>query len=313
MAIRQRFIDRSRRLSRTLRMIDLAEATAPLGFWELEIDSGQQAWSAGLHRMFGLDCAERLCPGDAEMLFADGAAELQRAIDANRTNRRVYGFDVNVMRVDRVQRVFQMNARNMMGPDGQPNRIVAVVRDISEVRAREQELMASKKQAAEARRQAETDPLTGLANRRRVMEFLDQAILRCSKSEKPASLVMLDIDHFKSVNDTYGHQAGDEVLKQVARIAQGNARSRDLVGRMGGEEFVVCMEDAGHSTVLTVAERLRHAIGRGSAAGQAPPVTVSVGYAVWQPGDSSLTLFARADQALYAAKEGGRNQVRKAA
>ncbi|MFN2101123.1 diguanylate cyclase [Altererythrobacter sp. MF3-039] len=303
----------NRRLSRVTQMLELAQDTAPLGFWEYDPATGAQVWSAGLNRLFGLEDFEELCPGDAEMLLASGVDELRHAISANRDNTGIYSLELNIMRVDGAQRVFRMNARNMRSRDGTINRIVAAVRDVSDVRAREKALRETERRADEARKQAETDPLTGLANRRRVMDFLDKAILKCSQGGKPIALVMLDIDHFKAINDRYGHQVGDEVLKRVANIACQHARKDDLVGRMGGEEFVVCMEGAAHSTVLTIAERLRHAIGKNSAIGNVTGVTVSLGYAVWQAGDTSLTLFARADEALYAAKEGGRNQVRKAA
>ena len=127
------------------------------------------------------------------------------------------------------------------------------------------------------------------------------------------ALVLFDLDHFKSINDTYGHPEGDKVLRKVAEIAQAQARETDLVGRVGGEEFVWIVPGVDEDKAHCLAERLREAIAEQSRIGAIPGVTTSVGCAEMHPGDSSLSLLARADGALYAAKNAGRNRVRMAA
>ena len=115
------------------------------------------------------------------------------------------------------------------------------------------------------------------------------------------------------MNDTHVHLEGDKVLQNVARIASEFTRSGDVVGRVGGEEFVWILPEVNQLLAEQMAERLRQAIAQGSAAGAAPNVTISVGLAQLRSADTSLTLFSRADNALYDAKEGGRNLVKLAA
>ena len=124
------------------------------------------------------------------------------------------------------------------------------------------------------------------------------------------SVAMFDIDHFKRINDTYGHHTGDEVLKRVAAGAAAELRSGDTIGRFGGEEFVIVLPDATADAASKVAERVRHAIGTDSGT---PGVTVSIGVAEMAPGETCDALLRRADDALYLAKNEGRNRMRLAA
>lgn len=170
--------------------------------------------------------------------------------------------------------------------------------------------------AAELRRIALTDELTGLANRRELLASLDRMIASAKRSERPLSIAILDIDRFKRVNDTYGHPAGDEVIKTVGHIATQVMRDQDLVGRLGGEEFVIVFTDTDAQQAIEACERLRRAVADTSILverGVVLNVTLSSGLAQYRDGDDRTTLIARADEALYEAKEGGRDQVRLAA
>ncbi len=159
-----------------------------------------------------------------------------------------------------------------------------------------------------------TDSLTGVFNRRYVSAHLPRLLDRAIDSNKPVSILMFDIDHFKRVNDTFGHDVGDEVLREVAIRSARNLRNFDLVARLGGEEFVVIMPDTDGEAAVMVAERLRQRIGDTSFLISATvgeiTVTVSVGVAVGgRVGDTVDTLIKRADEALYEAKRSGRNCV----
>lgn len=165
-----------------------------------------------------------------------------------------------------------------------------------------------------------TDSLTGLFNRRYLSAHLPRLLDRSGGNNKPVSALLFDIDHFKVVNDTWGHGVGDEVLKEVAQRASRNLRNFDLVARLGGEEFVVIMPDTDGSQAMAVAERLRRRIAEEPFAVSAPvgkiDVTISIGVAVadWtldadgKP-ESGDALLRRADTALYQAKRSGRNRV----
>lgn len=159
-----------------------------------------------------------------------------------------------------------------------------------------------------------TDQLTGLHNRRYMSRHLDNLVASAKKAEKPIAFVIMDIDYFKSVNDTHGHDIGDEVLKEFAARIAANVRGIDLACRYGGEEFVVVMPDTDVAFAYSVSERLRHSIEttpfRISRAPNSLNLTISIGIAGLEgPDDSADALLHRADQALYSAKKAGRNRV----
>jgi len=160
---------------------------------------------------------------------------------------------------------------------------------------------------------ASTDPLTGVHNRRYLDTHLDQLLQRARANNKPLSVAFCDIDHFKRLNDTHGHAAGDEVLIEFTRRLIRNLRSHDLVARIGGEEFVVVMPDTPPERARRIGERLRQKVEQEpfAAAGCAPiAVTISVGVTTSRASDNfGVDLVKRADEAMYQAKNSGRNRV----
>lgn len=162
----------------------------------------------------------------------------------------------------------------------------------------------------ELRFAAEHDALTKLWNHGAILEFLDQEIARARRASNSVGVLMIDIDHFKRINDTYGHPAGDAILKQVAQRLTQATRTYDWVGRYGGEEFLVVVSDSNAEKVAICAERLREAIAATplSALGTDIQITVSVGAALHSGAGHEDTLHL-ADAALYRAKRNGRNRV----
>lgn len=162
------------------------------------------------------------------------------------------------------------------------------------------------------RRQATTDALTRLANRRRFIQEGRRELARAQRTGKPVSVVAIDVDHFKQINDSYGHSVGDSVLREIARRLEEAVRAGDLVARTGGEELSILLPDSNQFSALSVAEKLRRAVAeaRVEAGAFAIPVTVSLGVGTLSGGCSDLdALLAEADRALYQAKEQGRNRV----
>ncbi|MXO62098.1 sensor domain-containing diguanylate cyclase [Qipengyuania oceanensis] len=310
--------NRGRRLAHNIRVGRLIEETADIGLWQYFPKEDRQVWSEGLKLLFGLEAKDRLGEGDAETFLAAKGVDLVN--DAmNKANGEPGNFRLrfDVENLDGEHRSLKMRACRLNDGSGQLHCIIGVVIDVTELAIREEQLRKSRRsarmEARRARELAETDALTGIANRRRVMDWVDRAMVTCRAGEALVSLIVLDIDHFKSVNDTWGHQAGDRVLQRIAQIACEEARRGDLVGRIGGEEFVVGLRGAGEAEVRMIAERMRRAIALRSSTDGMPAVTASMGYATCNSADTSLSLFARADAALYAAKQAGRNQVRMAA
>jgi diguanylate cyclase (GGDEF)-like protein/PAS domain S-box-containing protein len=180
--------------------------------------------------------------------------------------------------------------------------IVVAFHDITERKKFEHEL----------ERQARIDALTGLNNRRHFYELAEQEIVRTRRYGKPLAVMMLDVDHFKPINDTYGHQAGDMVLQQLSAVCCHVMREIDIIGRLGGEEFAILLPEANGIQALEAAERLREAV----AATVVQPekdvsisFTVSIGVTALVADDGVVTLLKRADEALYKAKYSGRNRV----
>jgi two-component system, cell cycle response regulator len=158
--------------------------------------------------------------------------------------------------------------------------------------------------------QALTDDLTGLANRRGGAHELERTVALATRHGHALALARVDVDHFKEINDTFGHQAGDRVLAEVARRLAGAVRGGDKLARWGGDEFVAILPDTERAGALRAAERLRAAVAAAPVAveGGEAAVTISVGWAHWS-GDTPDDLLARADRSLYQAKDTGRNAV----
>jgi diguanylate cyclase (GGDEF)-like protein len=175
-------------------------------------------------------------------------------------------------------------------------------------------LLAMAKERTELRHKtaAMVDPLTGIANRRAFLQEGTEMMKRQTVDRRPTAVVLIDLDHFKSVNDRFGHAIGDRVLQVFAETAGANLTAVDLLGRLGGEEFAVVLHDANRERALVVAERIRSAFAAAAAEVGGRPVmaTVSIGMVINEdPTFDVAALLAQADQALYHAKERGRNRV----
>ena len=191
-----------------------------------------------------------------------------------------------------------------------PNEMVARLRSQMRRKKYSDKLRAN---VRDGLKMAVIDPLTGLYNRRYATQHMQRIIERSGESGSPYAVIMMDLDRFKSVNDTHGHGAGDRVLKEFARRLQENLRGIDLIARLGGEEFLVVLPDTGPSEVEFAAERLRNAIDRlhfEIGDGKSIPITVSIGVAFGGPEDKNPNaLIQQADTALYESKSTGRNRV----
>lgn len=180
--------------------------------------------------------------------------------------------------------------------------LYSVIHDITQRVAMEREI----------KEMATTDALTGVNNRRQFFLLAEQELIRTKRYEQPLTVLMLDIDYFKTINDTYGHQTGDIVLKELADTAIATLRETDIFGRIGGEEFAAVLPETDNHDAQLVAERLREALATLAvrSGNDSVSFTVSIGISEVDKTDTAIeTSLNRADEALYRAKRTGRNRI----
>jgi diguanylate cyclase (GGDEF)-like protein len=168
-----------------------------------------------------------------------------------------------------------------------------------------------RQEAARLHHRAHVDELTGVSNYSRLMDIFDHQIEVAKRKQKPLCVMMSDLDHFKNINDVYGHLAGDEVLRHVAERIQATVRDFDVVGRFGGEEFIIILVNTDRQLALTIGERIRHEIAATPihTKGQNIPITISIGLAMLRADEDKESVITRADKAMYEAKRMGRNRL----
>lgn len=241
-----------------------------------------------------------------------------------KTGRPVLGVRVRVG-TTRAPRSGSMNCSPVLDGTGRVRGSLVTIADLSEIEKANDELRKTLGELEQSREQIEKqnrellhlamhDGLTGLLNRRAYFDSATSVISRNRQSGRPVAVLMLDVDHFKSFNDRYGHALGDAVLRRVAECLRKAVRTGDWTGRYGGEEFSALLDGASVEEALAIAERLRSLLeetaGRGIHEGKDLTVTASIGVATSPPHETEFeTLVNLADEALYAAKHGGRNRV----
>ncbi len=273
----------------------------------------------------GYTPAEAICQGLDEILTPDSQtvvvnyfATLMQALESGQPPEQFKG-ELEYRCKDGSTFWTEVIAIPMLNSEGGFVEILGVTRDISERKRYEAGLRKAHDQTeavnralqaanAELLRLATTDVLTGVWNRRYFEDSIRKEMAEATRYCQPLSLLMLDIDHFKRVNDRCGHQAGDQVLVEVTRVLQQHLRISDLLARWGGEEFVVLMPHCSLTEAMMLAEKLRILIAS-IAFTSAPSVTASFGVAEFRSGETSDSWLKRVDQGLYAAKDSGRNKV----
>jgi diguanylate cyclase (GGDEF)-like protein/PAS domain S-box-containing protein len=268
----------------------------PVPLIVVEVDSGRLveandaafAYFGATLNEVGLSNIEHIYVDPADRAVVIGMLRRDGHVDAFETRIRLADGSVHHV----------LLACSMLTVDGRACTITGVV-DISR----------HKEVEAHLDRLAATDPLTGLPNRTRFLEIARAEIERATRYQRAVTVMMFDLDHFKRLNDTHGHAAGDAALRAFAALCQATLRVNDVAARLGGEEFAAILPETTAANALTLAERLRSETERLAPEGQR--LTVSIGIAEVRSGETSIdAALARADAALYAAKRAGRNRVR---
>lgn len=192
--------------------------------------------------------------------------------------------------------------------------IVSPIAYFGVIRPKDQHILSAMAALADARLDAENearyDALTGVLSRRAILDALDAEVERATRYGRALSCIMLDLDHFKAINDTFGHQFGDEILHRIAAVISRHCRTNDHLGRYGGEEFLIVLPETPLDAATVIAERVRAAVADTPAGTSEVQVTLSLGVTPWRDSDDSASkLISRADLALFEAKAAGRNRV----
>jgi diguanylate cyclase len=247
--------------------------------------------------------------GQLETAMVEAKRYVARAIAENRTQIQQIG-DVAEQAEEGIDPVSLV--QSLMTELGKAaTRAIELERNLHET-FRELDTIRESLKSAEQR--ANTDTLTGLPNRRAVEEFLRTAQVPAMETGEPLGLLMIDVDHFKRFNDSFGHGVGDQVLRLLAKVLRERLRANDLPGRYGGEELIAVLPGASLAVCESVAERIRRSISecritRRSTGEELPEITISIGIAQFRAGESVGQLIERCDSALYLAKRNGRNRV----
>jgi len=272
--------------------------------WQLDAE-GRVAWVNGAdERMRGFRRAEVIGLPFRELISPDGHAAYDRAMqyEVADVDGYVIRLEIGMLCQGGTSIWAEANFRPIRGSNGETTGYIGVTRDASHHRATHEKL----------REQTIRDPLTGLFNRRFLDESLERELLRAKRDNVPLALMMIDVDHFKKLNDKHGHPAGDEVLRRLGALISKGARGADLPCRYGGEEFLLVLPNMPIEAAAERAEAWRAGIeGETMVYGEdAMSVTVSIGVAAFPcDGDTREALVKSADEALYVAKRSGRNRV----
>ncbi|PZU09048.1 sensor domain-containing diguanylate cyclase [Sphingomonas sp.] len=299
------------------RMLNMAEASAQLGHWRFRASDRHLYWSSETYRIHGMDPAGPPPALDAifDAYVEEDRARVRAIVERAIAEGSSYEFRSRIRRPDGAIRHIFARGEIDRDPNGEMISVFGMIQDCTEQSEQERALdharIAAEEAAAAARLASETDPLTALPNRRQLLIVLDRAREQATEQRQALSVAMLDIDHFKRVNDTYGHVVGDRVIQRIAQAASSALRGTDVIGRFGGEEFIIVLPNASLDVAETIAGRVRAAIEDDvmEGFGDWPNVTASLGVAGWNRGESVTSLLQRADEALYEAKRSGRNKV----
>lgn len=307
--VRQRL---AKRLAQSNRWLLQAEAAALVGHWRVDLVGWTIYWSDQTYRVHGLEPGT---PVDVEYSIEQYVEEDRVAVRAKLEQAvrsgQPFEYQGRIRRADGQIRHVKSHGSIEMGRDRRATGIFGTVQDVTET-VENARILEAARSAAE--RLANTDMLTGLPNRRHALAFVEQALGGALQHGAPLAVAIFDIDHFKQINDNHGHTVGDDVIRRVAQRAKAVLRDEDLVGRIGGEEFVCVFQRSNAQAAELAAERIRKAIEIDDARPEGmPSTTISIGLAVHNGEREVEELLHRADQALYAAKRDGRNRMRRAA
>jgi diguanylate cyclase (GGDEF)-like protein/PAS domain S-box-containing protein len=309
LVMRQRL---AKRLEQSNRWLLQAEAAALVGHWRVDLVRWTIRWSDQAYRIHGLEPGAPVGVNySVEQYLPDDQVAVKKILRQAVRTGEPFEYEGRIRRADGEIRHVKSHGSIEVDRSGTAIGIFGTIQDVTEMVENARILVAAR---SAAERAANTDILTGLPNRRHTLAFLEKALVQARDHGAPFAVAIFDIDHFKQINDSHGHAMGDRVIRHVAERARAALRDEDILGRIGGEEFVCILAQSSAQAAEIVAERVRKAVETGTASeDDLPDTTISIGLAVYEGEPDIEELLHRADEALYAAKREGRNRLRSAA
>jgi diguanylate cyclase (GGDEF)-like protein/PAS domain S-box-containing protein len=287
-----------------------AQAIAKIGSWDVDLVTHTQSWSDEMCRLYGLpappppdDCVASIHPDDREMFHAALAKAQAERSKLDLTHR--------VLAADGAVKYVHVVGEFQFAADGSPLRVAGTAQDVTQIKLQE---LALKQSEQRSTRLAYYDALTDLPNRRMLLERMEQSLSQARRARRSLAIMYLDLDRFKQVNDTFGHEVGDGLLKEVARRLTACVRATDTVARPSGDEFIIVLSEIAEANdAVLVADKILRSLGEPIAVGdQALTITASIGIAIYpvNGAEDARALLNAADTAMYAIKKTGRNGYR---
>jgi diguanylate cyclase (GGDEF)-like protein/PAS domain S-box-containing protein len=299
----------SQQLGETKDSLNRAQRIAQMGNWDWQIPENRLFWSDGIYRLFGLGSAEFAASYEAFLarVHPDDRAAVEAAVGHALASGEPYALDHRIVLPDGTVRVVHESAEVVLDAQGQATRMIGTVQDVT---ARKQAEQALRDKDAHLEFIAYHDSLTGLPNRTLLIDRLRHGASRADRAGTRMAVLFIDLDRFKTINDSLGHAVGDAVLQAIAGRLGRRVRGADTLSRLGGDEFVVLLESVSDGqAAATVAEEIIHDLERVLHIGNYPlHISASIGISVYpEDGGDAETLLKHADAAMYKSKERGRN------
>jgi diguanylate cyclase (GGDEF)-like protein len=291
----------------TISTLCLALQAGNIGVWQWDFRTNNLIWDARMYEMYGIPEGTPITselwknavhPGDLKLASGIFSPAVQQGLHEKHRFRIVH--PVRGIRFIEAAQELVLDSHNS------PAACVGIDQDVTEWCEMRDSLLARQ---AELETMSLTDPLTGVGNRRKLEQGLAREISRVRRYGGQMSLLLADLDRFKTINDDFGHDAGDSVLRAIAQTMASMVRDTDLVARLGGDEFCIVMPGVGGSSARLLAERMQLRLEQARVSPLTVPLRVSFGVVQSRPGESAESLLHRADQAMYRAKASGANQV----